>query len=118
MTPRPGEVYKAFIPDVHYVIIVSREELNRGNYVLAVPITSKHFADRSTLKNCVPFRRGEFCFTEDCVAQAENTTLFEKEQDIDWVAGRQDELDGEAMREIIRAIGNVIAAECEPGPIE
>ncbi|MCH7812890.1 MAG: hypothetical protein IID40_02600, partial [Planctomycetes bacterium] len=106
MIPCPGEIYKAFIPGIHYVIIVSREKLNRGKYVLVVPVTSQDYAFRSTLPNCVPFRRGEFCFTDDCVAQAENTTLLEQGEDIDFAAGCQGELDGEAMTKIIHAIGN------------
>jgi mRNA-degrading endonuclease toxin of MazEF toxin-antitoxin module len=37
------------------VIVVSREELNRGRYALAVVCTSARFAVRSKLSNCPPF---------------------------------------------------------------
>ena len=71
---QPGEVYMAdFGPGgPHPVIVVSREELNRGRYVLAVVCTSARFAVRSKLSNCVPFQTGASGFTVDCVAQCEN----------------------------------------------
>ena len=65
---QPGEVYMAdFGPaGPHPVIVVSREELNRGRYALAVVCTSARFAVRSKLSNCVPFRAGDFGFTVNC----------------------------------------------------
>ncbi|MGL6097253.1 MAG: hypothetical protein ACRC7O_15825 [Fimbriiglobus sp.] len=48
---------------------MSREDLNRGRYALAVVCTSARFAVPSTLPNLVPFRAGQFGFTTDCVAQ-------------------------------------------------
>jgi mRNA-degrading endonuclease toxin of MazEF toxin-antitoxin module len=79
---QPGEIYTAdFGPaGPHPVIIVSREELNRGNYALVVVCTSARFAVRSALPNCVPFRTGTFGFTADCVAQCENLLSIEKTQ--------------------------------------
>ena len=70
----PGEVYMADFGQAgpHPVIVVSREELNRGRYALVVVCTSARFAVRSKLSNCVPFRAGDFGFTVDCVAQCEN----------------------------------------------
>ena len=40
---RPGEIYLADFEEMepHPIVIVSREELNRGNWVAAVLITSK-----------------------------------------------------------------------------
>jgi mRNA-degrading endonuclease toxin of MazEF toxin-antitoxin module len=49
----------------HPVIVVSREELNRGRYALAIVCTSARFAVRSKLSNCVPFQAGDFGFTVD-----------------------------------------------------
>ena len=71
---RPGEIYLADFAEAgpHPVIVVSREELNRGHYALVVVCTSARFAVRSQLPNCVPFRAGAFGFTTDCVAQCEN----------------------------------------------
>ncbi len=71
---QPGEIYIADFEQAgrHPVIVVSREELNRGNYVLVVMCTSAHFGVRMNLPNCVPFRTADFGFTRDWVAQCEN----------------------------------------------
>jgi mRNA-degrading endonuclease toxin of MazEF toxin-antitoxin module len=112
---RPGEVYTADFPQAgqHPVIVVSREDLNRGNYALAVVCTSARFAVRSTLPNCVPFRAGQFGFTVDCVAQCENILSIEKSQ-LDLTAGPVGLLDDVALRDVIKAIGYVIESDCEP----
>lgn len=77
---RPGEIYMAEFDQAgpHPVIVVSREDLNRGRYALVVVCTSARFAVRSTMPNCVPFRAGEFGFTADCVAQCENMLSIDK----------------------------------------
>jgi mRNA-degrading endonuclease toxin of MazEF toxin-antitoxin module len=112
---RSGEVYVADFPEVgrHPVIVVSQEELNRGRYVLAVFCTSARFAVRSTLPNCVPYATGRFGFTADCVAQCENILSIEKSQ-LDLSAGPIGILDASALRDVIRAIGYVLEADCEP----
>ena len=112
---RPGEIHVAdFGPaGPHPVIVVSREDLNRGNYALVVVCTSARFAVRSTLPNCVPFRAGDFGFTADCVAQCENMLSVDKTQ-LDLVAGPIGQLDDVALRDVIKAIGYVIESDCEP----
>lgn len=97
----------------HPIIVVSREDLNRGNYVVAVVCTSARFATRSQLPNCVPFRAGQFGFTADCVAQCENILSVEKAQLV-LDAGPVGVLDELALRDVIRAIGYVIESDCEP----
>src|SRR5438105_13878224 len=91
----------------HPVIVVSREDLNRGNYALVVVCTSARFAARSKLSNCVPFRAGEFGFTADCVAQCENVLSIDKAQ-LDLAAGPIGVLDDIALRSVINAIGYVM----------
>lgn len=113
---RPGEIYWA--DDVvndkrHLVIIVSREEHNRGSYVVVVPTTSQGFSRRQHLRNCVAFGAGDFCFSVPTVAQAENISLIEKSE-LDLWTGPVDMLDPEVMRNVIRAVGYVIEADCEP----
>ena len=112
---RPGEVYYADDPAAgrHPVIVLSREELNRGRYVLAVFCTSSRFAERSGYPNCVPFRSGRFGFTVDCVAQCENVLSVEKAR-LDLAGGPIGRLDDSASREIVKAIGWVMDADCEP----
>jgi mRNA-degrading endonuclease toxin of MazEF toxin-antitoxin module len=112
---RPGEVYIADFADAgpHPVIVISREDLNRGRYALAVVCTSARFAVRSTLPNCVPFRAGQFGFTADCVAQCENILSIDKGQ-VDLTAGPIGELDDAALRDVIKAVGYVLDSDCEP----
>jgi len=112
---RPAEVYMADFAQAgrHPVIVVSREDLNRGNYALVVVCTSTRFSVRSTMPNCVPFRVGQFGFTADCVAQCENILSIEKSQ-LDLVAGPVGVLDDVALRDVIKAIGYAIESDCEP----
>jgi mRNA-degrading endonuclease toxin of MazEF toxin-antitoxin module len=111
----PGEVYIADFPEAgpHPVIVVSREDLNRGHYALVVVCTSSRFAVRSRLPSCVPFRAGKFGFTVDCVAQCENILSIEKRQ-LDTGDGPIGVLDEMTLREVVKAIGYVIASDCEP----
>ena len=111
---QPGEIYMAdFGPaGPHPVIVVSRETLNRGRYVLVVACTSARFAVRRRLANCVPFQAGEFGFSLDCVAQCENMLSIDQAQ-LDLVAGPMGVLDTEALQKLIKAIGFVIRSECE-----
>lgn len=112
---QPGEIYIADFEHAgpHPVIVVSREDLNRGRYALVVVCTSAHFQRRSKLPNCVPFRAGEFGFTVDCVAQCENVLSIDVGQ-LNVTSGRSGKLDDLAMREVIKAVGYVIESDCEP----
>ena len=111
---RPGEIYFADTAfGIRPVIIVSREPLNRGDYVVAVLCTSANFRLRSTLPNCVPFHAGEFGFTKDCVAQGETITFLAR-TDLHLDQGPAGVLTDQALRDMIRAIGDVLDADCEP----
>jgi len=112
---RPGEVYMADFAEAgpHPVIVLSREELNRGRYALVVVCTSARFGVRSKLRNCVPFHAGDFGFTTDCVAQCENLLSIDLAQ-LEISAGPLGVLDEIAFRGVIKAIGHVMDADCEP----
>jgi mRNA-degrading endonuclease toxin of MazEF toxin-antitoxin module len=112
---RPGEIYLADFPEAgqHPVIVISREALNRGHYVLVVLCTSSRFDLRRTLPNCVPFQAGQFGFTKDCVAQCENILSLDVRQ-IDMDSGPIGSLDDESVRAVVQAIGYVIESDCEP----
>jgi mRNA-degrading endonuclease toxin of MazEF toxin-antitoxin module len=111
---RPGEIYLADTDaGKRPAIIVSREELNRGHWVVAALITSTQFAVRSTLPHCVPFSAGEFGLTKDCVAQAEAITYIAVSE-LDLDAGVLGVLDEVRMRDLIKAIGNMMGSDCEP----
>jgi mRNA-degrading endonuclease toxin of MazEF toxin-antitoxin module len=111
----PGEIYLADIPpgQRHPVVVVSREELNRGDYVVAALITSQRFAVRSKLANCVPLLAGQFGMTQDCVVQGEMTGPVHKDV-IDVAAGPVSTLDDLTLRDVVKAIGYVMDSDCEP----
>ena len=115
MPLRPGEVYWADFPDVgrRPVAVVSREELNRGKYVVAVQFTSAKIEVRRDLPNCVAFRAGTFGLVKDCVAQAETIAVFDL-ANLDLEAGPIGVLDSHAKRDLTRAVGYMMDAECEP----
>jgi mRNA-degrading endonuclease toxin of MazEF toxin-antitoxin module len=110
----PGDIFLADIPEAgeHPVVIVSREELNRGRKVLAALITSAKFAARSTLANCVVLKAGQFGMTKDCVIQCETVAPIPK--DVLDTTGPMATLDEITMRDVIRAIGFVLDSDCEP----
>jgi mRNA-degrading endonuclease toxin of MazEF toxin-antitoxin module len=111
----PGEIYLADFPQAgrHPVIVISREDLNRGNFALVVVCTSARFALRRTLPNCVPFQAGQFGFTMNCVAQCENMLSIEIAQ-LDLASGPIGVLDVTALRDVVKAIGYVMDSDCEP----
>ncbi|MBI4717987.1 MAG: type II toxin-antitoxin system PemK/MazF family toxin [Planctomycetes bacterium] len=113
MNPRPGEIYFAIHDKRRPIVVVSREELNRGGYVLAVPLTSSKLEIRRELSNCVFIEGRRIGLPKDCVAQLESVSLLAKEY-LELEAGPLAALDPETMRAIIRALGYVIDAECEP----
>ncbi len=115
MSFQPGEVYLAFGGGDKYrpVLIVSREELNRGKYVVAVPFTTDNFKKRSAFPNCVAFRAEEHGLDEDCVAQAEGISVYLKDE-LDLEKGTIAVIGEEKMREVTKAIGYLIVADCEP----
>lgn len=111
---RPGEIYLADTESgKRPAVIVSREELNRGRWIVAVLLTSAHFDIRSDSSHFVPFRSGEFGLSKDCVAQAETITYLAS-TDLDLDAGVIGVLDESRMRDLVRAVGNMMGSDCEP----
>lgn len=113
--PAPDEIYLAYAggDERRPVIIVSREELNRGDYVVVVPLTTERLEERWRLPNCVPLQGSKPGIQKDCVAQAEAIAQLHKEY-LDVGQGPLGEIDTTTLRELIKAIGNVISADCEP----
>lgn len=111
----PGEIYWYDDPvsSPHPVVVLSREELNRGDRVTVAVITSSRLAVRSRLANCVAIQAGQFGMTKDCVVQGES--VFNPEiayMDVD--GGAMGRLDDPTFREVIKAIGYVMDSDCEP----
>ena len=68
---------------------------------------------RSALANCVVLKAGQFGLTKDCVVQGES--LFNAPTaHLDLAHGRPGKLDDLTMRDVIKAIGDVLASDCEP----
>lgn len=63
------------------------------------------------MPNCVPFAAGEYGFTKECVAQSETVQMIEKQYIDPHPIGV---LTDEKLREVIRAVGYVMDADCEP----
>jgi mRNA-degrading endonuclease toxin of MazEF toxin-antitoxin module len=112
---QPGEIFLADTPpgQRHRVVVVSREDLNRGKYVIAALITSQKFAVRSTLANCVPLKAGQFGVTQDSVVQGESAGPIRIAR-LDLTTGPLAKLDDITFRDVIRAIGYVLDSDCEP----
>jgi mRNA-degrading endonuclease toxin of MazEF toxin-antitoxin module len=93
-------------------VVVSRQSLNRGKYVVIVPFTTTNLEVRRRQRSCVSFDEGDFGLTKDCVAQAEAIAQVRTVL-LDANAGPLGYLDDDAMRDLVRAIGHVIESECE-----
>lgn len=110
-----GDIYYCFDRGKstnHRVLIVSREELNRGNYVVTVAFTSKRLKDRKELPNCVFFPAGsQTGLDEDCVMQGESITMTPWTE-LDVHSGLLGRVEEDKMEEVIAAIGDVMAASC------
>jgi mRNA-degrading endonuclease toxin of MazEF toxin-antitoxin module len=111
----PGEIDLYADPSIPPppVLVVSREDLNWGDRVVAAIITSAKFAVRSTLANCVVLKAGQFGMTKDCVVQGESV-FNAMTMHLDLAAGPVGKLDDLTMREVIKAIGDVLDSDCEP----
>lgn len=111
---RPGEIYIADLLEAgrRPVLVVSRESLNRGQYVCIVAFTTARLDVRRQLPSCVFFRSGDFGLTSDCVAQCETIASVHVSQ-LDLINGPLATLDETTLRAVIAAIGHVIQAECE-----
>ena len=112
--PEQGDVFT--IPDTakneRRVVVVSEELFNRGESLVVVPFTSKRFQYRSGLSSCVVFERSDGPFTKPCVAQCEQVSRITKDKLTSLSSlGR---IKPEKTRELVKALGVVIGADCEP----
>ncbi len=80
---------------------------------MMVLCTTKRFAIRYKLPNCVPFQAGEFGMPSACVAQCEAIYALERGE-IDIALGAIGRLDAARLRDVFKAFGHVIDSDCEP----
>jgi mRNA-degrading endonuclease toxin of MazEF toxin-antitoxin module len=114
----PGDIYVAVDGSGgrRPFVVVSRADLNRGEYFLAVPFTSARLEVRRTLPNCVYFPAGAFVgLPRDCVAQAEALTQLRK-TDLVPPGEPLGTVGAPAMARLIAAIGHVLDSDCHPRP--
>lgn len=112
----PGEIYwMRQGDDERPCVIVSRQELNQGDWLTIVPFTTARLEERSHHGNCVAFRRGQFGLEKDCVAQAEQITAIKKYR---ISSDRIGQLDTVTFRELVKAVAYVLDVELELGPDE
>lgn len=111
----PGEIYLFFEGENKRrpAVVVSREELNRGDYLLMVPLTTTHLETRRGLQNSVYLKRNRHGINKNAIVQAEAITQISKDE-LSLEEGPICTLDGETFRSLIRAIGYVMSADCEP----
>ena len=61
----------------------------------------------------MPFQAGEFGMPSDCVAQCEAIYALETGE-FDIASGMIGRLDAPRLRDVIKAIGDVVDSDCEP----
>jgi len=112
MNPERGALYYLPFGDgkMRPVVVVSRDNLNAGDFVVVVPFTTQKLERRRHLDSCAFFHAGEGGLKEDCVAKADEITRIQKVE-IDWRAGRLGRLTNDQMKRIVRAIRFVIRDE-------
>jgi mRNA-degrading endonuclease toxin of MazEF toxin-antitoxin module len=85
------------------VLVVSRDELNRGSSVLAVPFTSQQLDKRASLPWCVTFLRGEAGLDKDCVAKCDQISVIDKTA-LDFRRGAIGRATTEKMQAVVKAV--------------
>ncbi len=105
MDPQRGQIF--FLPfgegKKRPVVIVSRDALNSGNFVLVVPCTTQQISRRKQEQHCVFLKAGEGGLPKDCIVKADETTRILKTE-IDWQVGSLGRLNQAAMARIVKAI--------------
>ena len=111
----PGEIYEAFdrVGRLRPFVVMSRPELNKGDYFLAAPFTTARLEERQHVRSCVFFSRGSFGLAKSCVAQADALTVLRK-TDLVEPPTPLGKLDAGKWRQLVRAMGFVVQAECHP----
>ena len=114
MTITPGQVYWSVHRDKsHPVVVVSRDSLNLGTRVVVVPLTTARLEERRSLKNCVYLDPRKHGVPKPCVAHTEAIASIPTDE-LTVDQGPITTINDETMRELVRAIGYMFGAECEP----
>lgn len=92
------------------VVIVSRDDLNRGHSVVAMPCYSQQLEKRSKLKYCVLLHAGDGNLDKDCVVKADEISYLEKAE-LDLNRGPIGRLKPDKMAQIMTALRYVVRDE-------
>jgi mRNA-degrading endonuclease toxin of MazEF toxin-antitoxin module len=117
---KPGEIYKILLAEdgyteEKYVLVVSREKLNRGNGCTTVMFTTKKVPERSRMDNCVFFEAGKFGLTEDCVVKCESVQFTYYDEFV-FEVGLVNTIDDRHWKQVVKALGYVMDACCKVIP--
>jgi mRNA-degrading endonuclease toxin of MazEF toxin-antitoxin module len=85
------------------VIVVSRDTLNGGNYVVVVPCYSQDVDRRSAYQQNVVLERGDGGLPKRCIVRTDQITFVDKKY-IDWRNGKIGRLVEAKMVPIVKAI--------------
>lgn len=105
-SPRRGQIFRLKSDAAgkkRPVLIVSRNELNGGIYVLAAPFYSEQIEKRRQLRQCVLFQSGEYGLDKTCVLKADEVSLF-KISELRIAEGAIGELDEPRLRLVATAL--------------
>lgn len=89
------------------IVIVSRDELNRGDRVLAVPFYSQQVEKRAKQSWCAQFKAGEGGLKKDCVAKGDEIQLIDPIE-ILWRRGRLGRFSADQMNRVITAVRHAL----------
>lgn len=89
------------------IVIVSRDELNRGDRVLAVPFYSQQVEKRAKQKWCALFKAGEGGLKKDCVAKGDEIQLIDPIE-ILWRRGKLGRFNADQMDRVIIAVRHAL----------
>jgi mRNA-degrading endonuclease toxin of MazEF toxin-antitoxin module len=100
--PKQGEIWWAsfFEGGERPALVVSRNELNRGRFILVVPCTSSQVERRAVYRNHVLLPSGSGGLTSDTIAQTHLIQPIE----VGYLERKLGELDTEQLAEVLLAI--------------
>lgn len=105
-SPRRGQIYIWKHDEVEKsrpVVIVSRKELNGGEKVVTVPITSQQIDKRREMKNCVVLEAGVGGVSRRSVVKCGDVTLL-RISALDMKRGKIGELDADHLKLVDAAL--------------
>lgn len=104
MNPQRGEIYRLKPSGKNRpIVIISRDVLNAGHSVLAVPFYSQQLTKRKSQQWCAFFQAGEGGLPLDCVAKADEVSLIDK-LEIDIAGGAVGRFDAAQMDRLLAAV--------------